>query len=127
MNNLPFKTPKEAYEYILQNPNSNYKQQAEELIISVPHLIYLYTNYVIQKRWKFGENYILKNKHNSYIYALCIIKGRWPKLEKMLNTKYESIFYVLNILKKRLKKDETNFKKQYLPKYLNIIIKFDHE
>lgn len=98
MNDLPFKRSNEAYEYMLQNPNSPYRKQAEKIISTNPCYSYFYARDVIKGRWPKSEKLILIDPHYSYYYAKNVIQGRFPKCEKIILINYYSFLYLNYIL-----------------------------
>lgn len=56
----------------------------KEEALTSPDLAYLYAIAVIKGRWPEGEKLIATDAGNAYLYAVEVIKGRWPEAERVL-------------------------------------------
>lgn len=151
MNDLPFKNIKEAYNYMLLNPNSIHKKEAEKLILKCAENSFNYSLRVIQGRWPKGEKAILNNMTQSYdtfyfslnkdhritskfcdviLYSQNVIQGRWPSIEKFIlkDKDVEDLccIYASEIIKKRWTDAEKHINSN-IHYYMKKIIKFNHE
>lgn len=138
MISLLFNNVEDAYDHIIENPNSSWKKEIEKIILTDPVFSFYYSKNVLKKRWKEAEE-IISNSYeyyslmeNYFSYVKFVIKGRWPKYEKFIlksDKRYLDFFrmiYLNEVINERIKIFEKFLKPNY-NSYLKSLVNFDHE
>jgi hypothetical protein len=71
-----YRIPGMAYELAEKNPRL--RKKLEPIIMQDPESAYLYAVHVLRKRWPAAEPVIMKSPEWAYRYAVQVLRKRWP-------------------------------------------------
>ena len=81
-----------AYDYARLYLHKRFSE-AEDVIMTNPHIAVMYAQHVIQGRWPEAEPILAQNAKAAYNYADRVIGGRFPEGEKAIANSPEYAYY----------------------------------